>query len=929
MIKFIITHLGVILFFLNSSYAAELEIKSFQPKLNQQDQQEIKINQNEYDSIKIRKAVNDSSLKAQENAQDAKESFIEANKIAEVANIISEEKDSVLLAQIAQSHYEIELSRKKIAKSQLLLTQNLKETNQNLDDIAGALENIETKYSQKKLSDIELRKLYDQVSAYWRILSDNSLRTFSQKSEIEIYNLSKFSYLFPEEITDKNIVNYYQTSRLLLEGEYDDLLQLKSDLDEANKNYQSNLLLKSGRLRAKIFDNLQSKNLVNYQDKYFEDLLREIKLIPYRPIAIFYNKILQYSHIAQSGFSGIFYIIKQLVWLAIFIGILLISKFSLNKLNNSFNKVGQLCVKKSTINKSYLLPAKLLIKFTPYFKWLLLILIFSLAQLALDNTLLEEIGVLVPYFQIYFIYRIFKIFSYSHLNNLIYQNFEESGNRQSLTNKIKKATNLVGVYLLSSFYLLYLTASIIRKVYFYNLVFDLFVIGLIALLAFVSSGWKNEIKKSAKNNFSKSSNKIIIKLFANNNLGLIFSLPIFCFIVLKRLLRNFILLLRNYDFFKNILSQIYRRKLESASKQIDQDQDLAPEDSYLKAFLSTKKDREFIDVKDHPYVAIEKIINDWLLEKSEENSVAIYGDQGIGKTEFVEKLTSNKPDLKIIKLEIDQKITKRDGFLKAISKVLGKEMEEKDLFKFLLNINQKTIILIDDCDDLFLAKEGGFEALRMFLNFLIKINNPNLLWITTFNSGSWRYLQNSLKINNYFRHILKLTRWSDENIRQLIMGKHNKTGFKLVFDPLIFAINSNNSGKEFEDLQQKFFQIIWSASKGNPKIAIALWISSLSKKNSQTIKVLLPKSLKTNHLSNLGDEHLFVYAAIIKHHNLSISEISTILSVPKEEVVNIIRIGLEKGYLVEYQSSKRFVISPQWQIAIHSLLTNRNFIYGE
>jgi hypothetical protein len=252
------------------------------------------------------------------------------------------------------------------------------------------------------------------------------------------------------------------------------------------------------------------------------------------------------------------------------------------------------------------------------------------------------------------------------------------------------------------------------------------------------------------------------------------------------------------------------------------------------------------------------------------------------------------------------------------------------LFKFLAGKSKKTIIALDDCNNLFLTKEDGFEALKLFFNFLVKINNPNLLWIASFNSYSWHYLQNALKIDNYFRHILKLSRWGDENIRQLITDKHDQTGFKLVYDPLIFSIRTNSSSKEFEDLQQKFFQIIWSQSKGNPAIAINLWLSAISHKSGKTIKVSLPKSSKNEHLMNLSDHHLFIYGAITKHQNLSAAEICEILSISKEEALNIIRIGLEKGYLEEYESSKkRVTISSEWQIAISSLLIDRNFIYGK
>lgn len=883
-------------------------------------------NQNQYNLEEIKQTIKEASIDAKKNEEEAKRSLNEANKIVNKSH-------STQLVEIAKARVILEKSRKDIAKLQLILAEDLRKTNENLDKISLALKEIELISSQKNLSFDNLTKAFEESTFHWRILADNTLRVFSQENihlSIEVNNPNDLLHDFIN-IDDPDLIDEYNNSYKLLKKEYANILILKTDLNNSNKNYQSDLLLKSGKLRASLLQRILSidKNFIKYNNEYIADLLREIKLIPYRPLALFYSKILKYKQTINSGFVGFVDILRQLGLLAILFVIVLISKTTISKITDSFNSLSQFCAKQSISNNQYTKLAILLSTISPYFKWLILLLIFFLISTIIENTLIAELNILIPYFQYYFMYKIFRIFAYYNLNNFIYRNFEESINKTSLNNKIRKLTKSLGIYLLSCVYLLYLTQTIVRKAHFYNLTLDLFITGLVIISALIAADWKDEVKIISKNKFSKKLNKIIQTLLVNKNRSLFFALPIWFLLITKIIILKIGSLLKNYDFFKNLLSQIYRKKLESAAKKAGLNNNISINDSYLQSFSKINPDKEFILVKDHPYEKINNIINSWKSDKSAENSIVIHGEKGVGKSELIRKITLENNHVNILHTKFDKKITSKISLLEIVTKIFNENLSEKELFKFLSNYDKKTIIILDDCHNLFLAQEGGFEALKIFLNFLVKIDNPNLLWISTFDSFSWNYLQYSLKISTYFRHIIRLNRWSDENIKELIINKHNKTGLKLRYDPLIFALNANRSEQEFEDLHIKFFQIIWSQSKGNPTTAISLWLSSLTQESSRSIKISLPKINKSTHLNSLSDEHFFVYAAIIKHENLSAKEISDILSITKEEVLNIIRIGLEKEYLLEHQDSARYTISSKWKITITQLLINRNFIYAE
>lgn len=894
--------------------------------VQEEGEKKTKISNKKYNNEEVKKTIDDASMNAQKNANDAKESLIAANKIVQ-------KNKSSQQVEIAKNIAIIEQSRKDIAKMQLLLTSNIKNTNENLDKISSSLKEVETKYLETNLSLSALKNLYSRTISHWRVLVDNSLSVFTQKEfEIEILDPKDIAHTLPQDLKDKELTHQYNDSYHSLQNEYENILQLKIDLNNANKNYQSQLLLKSGSIRSNLLHQIISRdeNFISYDNNYADDLLRELKLIPYRPIAIFYSKTLEYHKIINSGFSGFLFTLKQTSLLALLIAILFISKNALLKLTNLFNIFHQFCLKQSITVQNYQKLALLLSIISPYFKWLILILIFFLSEFVLKNTLFSELSVLIPYFQYFFLYKIFRIYTHLHLNNLVYKHFEGHGNSNIFNTKIRKTTKLLGGYFLSSVCILHLTQSVVRKAYFYHLIVDLFIIGLLLILALSAALWRDDIQIISKRKLPERFHNSIDKLLINKVKPLLFSLVILCVLVTQTMIHRIINMLKNYDFFKTLISQIYRKKLESAARKIDYEQEVSVHDSYPKEFSKVNEDHKFIWIKNHPYQEIKDIIDNWKSGKSEENSVAIHSEKGIGKSKFLERIAIDNDSLKVIKIKFDKKITSKADLVRIISSNFQEEIQKGDLFKFLSICDKKIIITLDDCHNLFLTKENGFEALKAFFNLLVKIDNPNLLWISTFGSFPWNYLQHALKIDKYFRHILRLSRWSDENIKDLIINKHLKTGFTLTYDPLIFTINTINSKKEFEDLQLKFFQIIWSQSRGNPTIAIFLWISCVNQIHTKTIKVTLPSMAKSNNLNNLSDDHLFVYGAIIKHQNLSIREISDILSLSRGEILNIVRIGLEKNYLVESLiKGKRFSCSPQWQLAMNKLLINRNFIYEQ
>ncbi len=771
-----------------------------------------------------------------------------------------------------------------------------------------------SKNSNKEISSLTAN--YSIITSKWRALVDKSFYFSKLKKEIKV---------FRPEILDKE---FTKDEEVLLQK------KLQKDFIKFDEKYQffkfeirNNqlaLLSRVGKQRAQILGEILNKDadfITRDNQFYFSDLYREIRLIPYRPSIFFYDKLVGYQELLKSGATGLVKISAQIFWFLIFIISLGFASKIFRKLSDSLNKFRSRLIKISIENSER---SKSLIvflpKIIPYFSWMVLLVIIDVLYVLLSQTALADVAIILPFFAYYFIYRILKIFISSFLN----QNISAVSFGENFSRKVEATAQFFGRFFLVSMWILLLTENIVRKALFYHIVLQVFIIGSVIVFAYLASLWREEVIALAQKYFDE---KLIdkIKKIKNKKLAIIYSLPLLIIVVFVKILHKLLNILSKNDLIKTLSSQIYRKKLEVAAKKIDKVDEIneLPQD-YLKNFSADNED--FIEVKAHSYHKIRKNIESWFDEKLMENSLVIYGKSGMGKSKILQRLHQDfsAKELKIINYKISEKITKKEELENLIQQIFCLQKENCESAFALENVNEKTLVLLDDCHNLFLSKRLGLEGFKRFAS-LVNSSSGNIFWVCTFDNFAWNYLYNALEISKYFRYSFKIPRWRDVDIKNLILTKHNNSGFKMIYDPLIFAIHTQSSREEFEDINQKFFQMLWGQSKGNPRLAMMLWLSCLSLIDKKTLKINLPKATNQSQLLDLPDEQFFIYASIAKHHNLNLENIVASVNVSYASALNAVRIGIEKGYLVK--NNDCYLLSLAWQNEISQLLINKNFIY--
>lgn len=267
--------------------------------------------------------------------------------------------------------------------------------------------------------------------------------------------------------------------------------------------------------------------------------------------------------------------------------------------------------------------------------------------------------------------------------------------------------------------------------------------------------------------------------------------------------------------------------------------------------------------------------------KSGQNlNIAIISEPFAGKTTFLGAIEKMNP----------QKVTRL-----SFSSILKNKEDSK------IPENSKRVVIIDDCNFLYERKIGGFETLEYFLRSTVSSSN---IFITTWNLYSWNYLDEVIKIEEYFPVQIKLPKFTKDRIKEFILSKYEEKEIKFeedvafqkekVFEPKKLTISIkplektinipyfkiNYSLIKFRLLKKEekvgiediIFEKIHRISNGNPGVAMIIWEKSL--------EYPIIKPSKINDVSfniDLDYKESFVLFLILSMKSINNDKLSDIL----------------------------------------------------
>ncbi len=444
--------------------------------------------------------------------------------------------------------------------------------------------------------------------------------------------------------------------------------------------------------------------------------------------------------------------------------------------------------------------------------------------------------------------------------------------------------------------------------------------------------WRQTLGESLASRSVENSPKYRLgKWMVGHTYGVILSPFIACWIIWEWLLDGIKALLAGGGFLAYLRARSLRRKSRQAEKERKSTSVTDLPEAYLKEFplypIYGEEDVILLPRENQVKTVMEQIER-WRTTK-QDVSLVVIGEKGIGKTTFLSLLENQIDKPPVRRYSLTRKLKDEKGLASELSTAFGIDQATSiGVIASHLNSGDERVVLLDEAHNVFLRTVDGYDAYEALVR-LVNFTSDKVFWLLVFNTFAWAFINQSRKRIHYFRKLMFLPSWSQEEIQDLIVRRNTKSGFEVVFDEVLLDQDRSRSG-DFEviDSADGYFRLLWEASGGNPRVATHLWINSLTPTSNGKLKAGLFAEKTLEEQINMDREILFTLAAFCQHENLSVAELQEVLNTPLDFTAFAVR------YLSEYNiiepkhtDPKRNTLAPNFYAQVIKVLRKNHLIF--
>jgi len=319
----------------------------------------------------------------------------------------------------------------------------------------------------------------------------------------------------------------------------------------------------------------------------------------------------------------------------------------------------------------------------------------------------------------------------------------------------------------------------------------------------------------------------------------------------------------------------------------------------------------------------------WRTDYSE-GSLVIVGEKGIGKTTLANLIAHRlAADMQVTQLTLRDKPLREEELLAQLCPALElPTCGSVDALANSLCEGPTRVVFIDEAHNIFLRLVDGYRAYDALVK-LVGASSKNVFWVLLFNSFTWQFLQASRAKVHSLRTPLQVPRWRTQELQQLLLERHQVTGYALGFDEILLSEDrSLDDGLELVAEADGYFRLLSELSGGNPRVATRLWLASLRTPSEKAVRVGLFRDHSEGLVRGLSDELLFALAAICQHENLTSTELARVLNLSEDFARYAMR-HLAEAKLIELKTdtADRFALASNAYPSILRILRSKHLIF--
>jgi len=312
-------------------------------------------------------------------------------------------------------------------------------------------------------------------------------------------------------------------------------------------------------------------------------------------------------------------------------------------------------------------------------------------------------------------------------------------------------------------------------------------------------------------------------------------------------------------------------------------------------------------------------------------TTAIIGEKGSGISSLVLYFLKNAEEkLPIIHLELSAKVYEENDYYQFFADAFEQDSfsSNDEIIQFINKRKTKSVIIIENLQHLYLKVVKGFACQKMFFDLMTN-TWEQVFWIGAYTIYSWEYLDKTIQISSIFINEIKLEKFTDETLEEIIYKRNYLSGYRVEFQVSEASQSNKSFDKMDEDNRQKylkkvFFKELNQMSNGNVSLAQLYWLRSTHGIEEGVIKIQSLRDFDVSFDKELPSNYLFALHAILVHDGLVISDYAKVFNSPEYICRSDLTPMLEKGLLIKPKD--KYNINPIIFRQVVDLLRSHNFI---
>lgn len=343
-------------------------------------------------------------------------------------------------------------------------------------------------------------------------------------------------------------------------------------------------------------------------------------------------------------------------------------------------------------------------------------------------------------------------------------------------------------------------------------------------------------------------------------------------------------------------------------------------------------DKRFFEPAQESTITFNRAYEQW--QNKFPTNFAIIGEKGSGKSSFLNLIVDSELDDEQVKIvEFTKTIWEEEQLVNKIAGVLevGSPQTIEELVASINDSNKRKVVVLESIQNCFVRNINGFKAVEK-LSYLISETRSNIFWMVSCSRYAWSFLNKVLQISEYFSHISKSDSLDEEQVKRIILSRHQASGYSLYFEP-DNQIRQSRTYRKLKDqeeeaqehLKKDYFEKLTKLAEGNPSIAMIFWIRSIRDYDETYFYVQPLEVTSVEMIEDLNPQVLFVLAAFVLHDTLLDKELAMVMNITLEESRLLLNRLRSRGMLVEKNES--YTINHLMYRQIVRVLKERNIIH--